>query len=135
MNARFETVDRRFESLERRLDRTSETLRSIDTRMGALNTWADTLDRDSRAIADTQYAQQRAIDDLAARVAKLEANAAECPTPNSGRNRSVGIGADDQVAGAQRLALGAEEDRAIGGFARDPAWIAPARWRSRWRPP
>jgi len=72
MNARFETVDRRFEALERRFERTSETLRSIDTRMGALTKWADTLDRDNLALANTQAGQQRAIDDLAARVANLE---------------------------------------------------------------
>ena len=72
MNARFETVDRRFEALERRFERTSETLHSIDTRMGALTKWADTLDRDNLALANTQAGQQRAIDNLAARVAKLE---------------------------------------------------------------
>jgi len=72
MNSRFETVDRRFESLERRLERTSETLISIDSRMSALTKWADTLDRDNLALANTQSAQQRTIDDLAARVAKLE---------------------------------------------------------------
>ena len=82
MNSRFETVDRRFESLERRLDRTSETLRSIDTRMGALNTWADTLDRDNLALANTQAAQQRAITDLAERVTRLENERRNPSTPN-----------------------------------------------------
>jgi hypothetical protein len=65
MNHRFEAVDRRFEVLDRRTERISES-------MAAMTRWADKLDRDSLGLTGTQAAQQRAIDDLAARVNRIE---------------------------------------------------------------
>ncbi|HYW41317.1 MAG TPA: hypothetical protein VE959_00590 [Bryobacteraceae bacterium] len=65
MNHRFEAVDRRFEVLDRRTERISES-------MAAMTRWADKLDRDSLSLTGTQAAQQRAIDDLAARVNRIE---------------------------------------------------------------
>ena len=72
MGRRFEEVDRRFNGVERRIDRVSEGLQGVEARMGALNKWADTLDRDNTALGATQAAQQRAIDQLAARVTRIE---------------------------------------------------------------
>ncbi len=40
--------------------------------MAAMTRWADRFDRDHIAVMQTQAAQQRAIDDLAAPVTKLE---------------------------------------------------------------
>ena len=65
MNHRFEAVDRRFEVLDRRTERISDS-------MAAMTRWADKLDRDSLSLTGTQAAQQRAIDDLAARVNRIE---------------------------------------------------------------
>ena len=72
INTRFEEVSRQFAGLERRLERTAETMHSIDLRMGALSKWADTYDRDNGAMLSNQAAQQRAIDQLAQRLTRLE---------------------------------------------------------------
>lgn len=72
VDRRFEAVDRRFEAVDRRLDRMNEALASIQAQMAAMTRWGDRLDRDNEALLATQSAQQRAIDDLAARVTKLE---------------------------------------------------------------
>jgi hypothetical protein len=69
MEQRFE---RRFEAIDRRLDRMSETLVGIQSQMVAMTKWSDRFDRDQNATLATQTAQQRAIDELSARVAKLE---------------------------------------------------------------
>ena len=67
-----ERVDQRFEAIDRRLDRMGESLVFVQSQMGSLTKWADRLDRDQNAALATQTAQQRAIDELAARVTKLE---------------------------------------------------------------
>ena len=69
---RFEAMDRRFEAIDRRLDRMGESLVGVQTQMVAMTKWSDRFDRDQNATLATQTAQQRAIDELAARVAKLE---------------------------------------------------------------
>ena len=69
---RFEAVDRRFEAVERQMDRFGEGLFGIQSQMAAVTKWADRLDRDNHSMIGTQAAQQRAIDELAARVSRLE---------------------------------------------------------------
>jgi septal ring factor EnvC (AmiA/AmiB activator) len=71
VDRRFEAQDR-FEAIDRRLDRMSETLVGIQSQMVAMTKWSDRFDRDQNATLATQTAQQRAIDELSARVAKLE---------------------------------------------------------------
>src|ERR1019366_535800 len=72
MNRRFEEVDRGLQALDRRLERTAESMRGIEVRMSALTKWADTYDRDNASMLSNQAAQQRAIDQLAQRVARIE---------------------------------------------------------------
>jgi archaellum component FlaC len=72
VDQRFEAMDRRFEAIDRRLDRMAESLVGVQTQMVAMTKWSDRFDRDQNATLATQTAQQRAIDELAARVAKLE---------------------------------------------------------------
>lgn len=72
VDRRFESVDRQFEVITNRLDRMADTLVSVQSQMAAMTRWADRFDRDHNSIVQTQAAQQRAIDDLAARVTRLE---------------------------------------------------------------
>ena len=72
LDRRFAEVDRRFEGLDRRMERINEGMRAVEVRMAALSKWADNIDRDNVNTAATQAAQQRAIDQLAARVARIE---------------------------------------------------------------
>ena len=72
MARRFEEVDHRFEGLDRRMERINEGMRAVEIRMAALSRWADNLDRDNTAMNSSQAAQQRAIDQLNARVARIE---------------------------------------------------------------
>src|SRR5437899_11802249 len=72
VDRRFDAVDRRFELVEGRLDRIGETLAGVQAQMAGMTRWADRLDRDHSAVLATQEAQRRVIDDLAARVTKLE---------------------------------------------------------------
>jgi septal ring factor EnvC (AmiA/AmiB activator) len=76
IDQRFEAVEnhvnRRFEAVENRLDRISDTLAGVLSQMAAMTRWADRMDRDHSAVLATQTAQQRVIDDLAARVLRLE---------------------------------------------------------------
>ena len=69
---RFDLVDKRFEAVENRLDRLSDTLIGVQSQMAAMTRWADRFDREQSATLATQAAQQRAIDDLIARVKRLE---------------------------------------------------------------
>jgi TolB-like protein len=69
---RFDAVDRRFKAVENRLDRISDTLVGVQSQMAAMIRWADRFDREHSASLATQTAQQRAIDELAARIARLE---------------------------------------------------------------
>ena len=72
LDRRFEAVDRRFEAVQGQMDRFGESLFGIQTQMAAVTKWADRLDRDNHSMIGTQAAQQRAIDELAARVSRLE---------------------------------------------------------------
>lgn len=72
VDRRFEAVDRRFEAVENRLERISDTLAAVQAQMAGMTRWADRLDRDHSAVLATQTAQQRTIDDLVARIARLE---------------------------------------------------------------
>jgi chromosome segregation ATPase len=72
LERRFEDVDRRLEHPTQRVDQTNQIMLTMDGRLGALTRAVEYLQRDHGAVLDTQAAQQRAIDALAARVAKLE---------------------------------------------------------------
>ena len=79
MDQRFEAVGKRFDALDRRLglmdsrlDRIGEGVSGVQFQLAAVTRWADRLDNDHNAVVATQNAQQLAIDDLAARVARLE---------------------------------------------------------------
>jgi len=72
MISRFEKVDERFDAVLRRLDRieTNVTATQMQT-MGMSKSLTDA-ERLDTAMLGTQFAQQRAIDDLAARVTQIE---------------------------------------------------------------
>lgn len=72
MNARFDKTDARFDTLERRTDRMETHLQSLILQTAGMNKSLTDAERIDSNFAATQSAQQRAIDDLAARVAKLE---------------------------------------------------------------
>lgn len=58
--------------MDRRLDRITETVIAIQGQLAAVTRWSDRVDRDFSPLLATQTAQQRAIDDLAARITRLE---------------------------------------------------------------
>jgi CII-binding regulator of phage lambda lysogenization HflD len=62
----------RMDTLERRFDNQLPIILSIDQRLGALTRQSDRLERDNGAVLSNQAAQQRAFDQLAARVTRLE---------------------------------------------------------------
>jgi len=77
---RFDGIERRIDGIERRLDHISERVDSfgqilltMDARLAALTRANEHVQKDHGGILETQAAQQRAIDTLAARVARLEA--------------------------------------------------------------
>ena len=72
MNARFDKVDARFEVLERRTERMEVDMQSLILQTGGMSKSLTDAERIDSRFAATQSAQQAAIDDLAARVAKLE---------------------------------------------------------------
>jgi chromosome segregation ATPase len=72
MNRRFESLEQHLQATDRRMDRIANTLANIDQRMAALTRWSDNLDQTNISLHSTQAAQQRAIDQLAARVSRLE---------------------------------------------------------------
>jgi hypothetical protein len=67
-----ERFDQRFDAVENRLDRAADTLVGVQSQMAGMTRWADRFDRDHSATLATQVAQQRTIDALIARVARLE---------------------------------------------------------------
>jgi septal ring factor EnvC (AmiA/AmiB activator) len=69
---RFDFVEKRFEAVENRLDRISDTLVGVQSQMAGMTRWSDRFDREHSATLATQAAQQHAIDNLVARVARLE---------------------------------------------------------------
>lgn len=62
----------RIDGLERRFDTIASVVLSVDARMGALTRWADTSEKSHAQLTAAQAAQQRAIDQLSQRIAKLE---------------------------------------------------------------
>ena len=79
MDQRFDDMERRFVSVDSRLDRVNDTLASVQTQMGALTSqmgamtrWSDRFDREHTSLIQTQAAQQKAIDELAKRLSRLE---------------------------------------------------------------
>jgi phage shock protein A len=72
VDKRFDGVDRRFESMENRIGRLGDTAGGIVHQLSGFTRWAEQLDRSDAQILAIQQAQQRVLDDLAARMAKLE---------------------------------------------------------------
>jgi uncharacterized coiled-coil protein SlyX len=79
IDQRFDEMEWRFVSVDSRLDRVNDTLASVQTQMGALTgqmgamtRWGDRFDREHTSVIQTQAAQQKAIDDLAKRLTRLE---------------------------------------------------------------
>jgi hypothetical protein len=62
----------RLETIERRFDNQLNIVLSIGQRMSGLTRWSDRVERDTGAYLLTQAAQQRAIDQLTARLKALE---------------------------------------------------------------
>jgi len=72
LGQRIDNVERRLDHLTQRVDQTNQIMLTMDSRLAALTRASEYMQRDHGVILETQSAQQRAIDDLAARVAKLE---------------------------------------------------------------
>jgi signal transduction protein with GAF and PtsI domain len=68
----FDAVAKRFDAVDNRLDRISDTLVGVQIQMVGMTRWSDRFDREISATLATQAAQQRVIDELIARVARLE---------------------------------------------------------------
>jgi chromosome segregation ATPase len=69
---RIEELSRRIETLERRFEILAPVILSVDTRMGAFTRAVDQLLTTHDQTANTVTAQQRAIDQLVARVTRIE---------------------------------------------------------------
>jgi hypothetical protein len=65
-------MNTRFDALEARMDRLESRMSNMEFQMAAMNRSFDQRDRIISQITATQMAQQKAIEDLAARLAKLE---------------------------------------------------------------
>jgi uncharacterized coiled-coil protein SlyX len=85
IDQRFDDVERRIDSVDSRLDRVNDTLASVQTQMGALTgqmgamtRWGDRFDREHTSVMQTQAAQQKAIDELAKRLTRLEGERPPC---------------------------------------------------------
>jgi hypothetical protein len=74
MERRFEAIEQRLDHLTERMDGFSQIMLTIDARLAALTRANEHVQRDHGGILETQAAQQRAMDSLAARVARLEAH-------------------------------------------------------------
>jgi hypothetical protein len=69
---RFDGIVTRFDGVDTRLDRVNDTLVGVQTQMAGMTRWSDRFDREHATLLQTQAAQQRAIDELGARVKQLE---------------------------------------------------------------
>src|SRR5215470_15064263 len=72
MDERFEEMNKRFVAIEQRLERIETRMTALEFQMVGINRSMDTSDRQMSQMLVTQGAQQRALDDLAARVTRLE---------------------------------------------------------------
>jgi uncharacterized protein YoxC len=72
LDQRFVEVGTRFDGVETRLDRVNDTLVGVQSQMAGMTRWSDRFDREHATLLQTQAAQQRAIDELGARVKQLE---------------------------------------------------------------
>jgi chromosome segregation ATPase len=72
LDERFGQVNTRFDVLEARMDRLDTRMVAMEIQMAGLNRWQDQSGQSLSRVDATQQAQQKAIDELAARVAKLE---------------------------------------------------------------
>ena len=90
IDARIDTLEhrmeQRFEALERHVNRIGDQMAGFNQQMAALSRWAEHSDRDATAVLSTQAAQQRAIDDLTARVTKLERRNGGSPPASSAQS-------------------------------------------------
>jgi archaellum component FlaC len=65
-------MNQRFAAIEQRLDRIENRMTAMEFQMAGINRSVDSSDRQFSKILVTQGAQQKAIDDLAARITRLE---------------------------------------------------------------
>jgi septal ring factor EnvC (AmiA/AmiB activator) len=77
MDERFDKVDQRFTAVEQRLDRMENRMTAMEFQMAGINRSVDSSDRQFSQVLVTQGAQQKALDDLAARVTRLERQRSE----------------------------------------------------------
>jgi chromosome segregation ATPase len=75
INARFDRVDQRLDTIERRTERMETNLGALLMQTAGMSKSLTDAERIDSAMAATQAAQQRAIDQLAQRVARLERQA------------------------------------------------------------
>lgn len=66
------SLGQRIDGLERRFDIIASVVISVDARMAALTRGADNSEKSHAQLTAAQAAQQRALDQLSQRVAKLE---------------------------------------------------------------
>ena len=67
LSGRMETLEKSMRALETRMDRVAETSAGVHTEMAALDRWATRIEKDYTDLSNTQFAQQRAIDELVKR--------------------------------------------------------------------
>lgn len=72
IDRQFEGMNRQFEALGKRVDKLGDAMAGMQLQMAAMTRWSERTDRDQLNILSTQTSQQRAIDDLAGRVTRLE---------------------------------------------------------------
>jgi hypothetical protein len=72
MTRRSASIDRHFQTIERRLDNLAPVIVSAEARMATFTRSVDQLISAHDENASTQTAQQQAIDQLAARVTRIE---------------------------------------------------------------
>lgn len=69
---RFDIADRRMESMERMMAHLTLGVSQMDVKVANLNRLITGMQNDTQAVLSNQAALQRTVDDLAARVKKLE---------------------------------------------------------------
>jgi prefoldin subunit 5 len=72
VDLRFDELDKRLELVERRLDRLDSRFSVFEFQMAGIGKSLTIGEKFDGELSNTQVAQQRAIDELARRVAKIE---------------------------------------------------------------
>lgn len=69
---RMDSLDRRMDSMERMMGHMNLTVSQLDVKVSSLNRLISGIQNDNQAVISNQAALQRTLDDLTARVKKLE---------------------------------------------------------------